>query len=609
VRSYVRALRYFRPDLPRILALVAVLLASTLVGVLSAWPLAVLVDSVAAPGPRDDLAHRIVLAPLPSSGVGLVAGLAALVLSLRVAQELCGLARAVLAQGVAHAGLVRVRADLFERLATQSLAWHRAQPQGDALHRLSEDAAGCRALVDVTISIAVSVVLLGVMTTVMLSRHVGLTLLALSVAPLLLAVNLTFAKAFDARCRDAKERQSDLFTSVERSMSAIRLVQAFGREPEEARRFRGRAEGTARAWLALHREEARYALAVGLLFAAGGAAIVGYGGWLVQRRVMTPGDLTVFLAYLGMLYDPLCKLSGASASLQGGLAGVRRVFEVLDGVPAIRDAEGAIALPRAPRALALDGVSFAYRGGSPVLRDVDVVVPPGAMVAFVGASGVGKSTLLHLLPRFHDPSAGAVRLDGVDLRRARVADVRRHVALVLQEGLVLAASVAENIAYGRPSATPEDIRRAADLAGATAFIEALPDGFATRLGDAGHHLSGGQRQRIAIARALVTEAPILVLDEPTSALDAEHEHLVTRTLVSLRRLRTIVLVSHRVSTVAACDAIYVLHGGRVVERGTHAELLARRGPYHDLARRQLHLPEPASASRPGLAAEARAPSS
>jgi subfamily B ATP-binding cassette protein MsbA len=591
VPSYVRALRYFRDDLGRIAALVSVLFASTLAAALQAWPVAVLVDSVAAPNARADLVHRLVLAPLPTSVAGRVAGLAVMVFALRVAQELLGFVRIGLAQRIAHGGLVRVRADLFERLTRQSLAYHRAQPAGDALHRLSDDAAGCQAIVDVTLSIVVSGVLLAVMATVMLSRHVGLTLLALGVAPLLVLVNLHFARGFEARCDDAKERQAELFTSIERAMGAIRVVQAFGREPDEGRRFRSRAERSARAWLALRREEARYGLTVGALFAAGGAAIVGWGGLLVARREMTPGDITVFLAYLGMLYDPLCKLSGARASLEAGLAGVRRVFDVLDHAPSIRDADDAVALPRAPRTLRLDRVSFAYRAGHAVLRDVSVTIPPGAMVAFVGASGVGKSTLLHLVPRFHDPAEGAVLLDDTDLRRARVADVRRHVALVLQESLVLAASVAENIAYGRPSATPAEIRRAAELAGAADFIDALPDGWDTRLGDGGHHLSGGQRQRIAIARALVTEAPILVVDEPTSALDAESEARITETLVALKRLRTIVIVSHRVSTVAPSDRIVVLHGGRVAERGTHAELLAKGGAYHDLARRQLHAPD------------------
>jgi ABC-type multidrug transport system fused ATPase/permease subunit len=342
-----------------------------------------------------------------------------------------------------------------------------------------------------------------------------------------------------------------------------------------------------RAWLLLHRAEIAYGLCIGAIFAASGAAIFGYGATLAYRGTMSLGALTIFLAYLGMLYDPLCKLSGASSSVQAGAAGARRVFEILDRAPSIADRADALDLPRKPRLLELREVAFAYRPGREVFASASATIRPGEMVAFVGASGAGKSTLLSLLPRFYDPTRGAITLDGHDLRAIKVKDLRRHVAVVLQEGLILPASVAENIAYGRLDATFEDIRRAADLAGAASFIEELPDGWATRLDESGQRLSGGQRQRIAIARALLSEAPIIVLDEPTSALDAEHERRVIETLEALKGTRTIVLISHRLTTVAACDQIFVMESGRIAERGTYEELLASRGVFHRLARGKL----------------------
>jgi subfamily B ATP-binding cassette protein MsbA len=265
------------------------------------------------------------------------------------------------------------------------------------------------------------------------------------------------------------------------------------------------------------------------------------------------------------------------------------VFEVLDQDPIITDSPHAQSLPVKPRKLELQDVRFAYRTGTDVLRGVSASVEVGQMIAFVGESGVGKTTLLSLLPRFYDPTQGRLTLDGIDVRTVRVRDLRRHIALVLQDSVILPTTVAENIAYGRPEATMDQIKRAAELAGAAIFIDRMEHGYETIINESGGNLSGGQKQRISIARALCTQAPIIVLDEPTSALDPQHEAMITQTLRGLKRERTIILVSHRLSTVADCDTIYVMKDGQVIEQGTHDGLIAMRGHYYQMAKHQMRL--------------------
>jgi ATP-binding cassette, subfamily B, bacterial len=388
-------------------------------------------------------------------------------------------------------------------------------------------------------------------------------------------------------------------------MACVGLVQSCGQEAQEFTRFHGTVIETVKAWWRLNWQQMAYNLIVGACFGIGGALIFGYGGYLVYRDQhlhpvpggMTVGDLVVFTSYLAMLWGPLCSITGFFYNVQNGVVGAQRVFEVLDRDPPIADKPGALPLPRMPRRLELDRVTFSHGGGNPVLRDIRVRIEPGEMVAFVGSSGVGKSTLLNLLPRFYDPTGGAILLDGIDARDVKVADLRRHVALVPQENVILPTTIAENIAYGRPGATLDEVRRAAALAGADEFIEKLPLGYDSPAVEGGQNFSGGQRQRIAIARALLTQAPFIVLDEPTSSLDPLHERHITDTLRRLKGHRTIIVVSHRLSTVVNCDRIYVIESGAVVETGNHIELLARGGLYAEMATQQdLDIPVAAHAA-------------
>jgi ABC-type multidrug transport system fused ATPase/permease subunit len=594
-RAYLRAARYFRDDWGKILFSTVLIGLNTLARLGQPFPIALLVDSVIDNKQGGDWVHRLFGHYAPASKLQQIIMLALATLALRGLQELLGLWQGMYNLRIGFNGLLRVRCDLYRKLQQLSISYHRARPQGDAIYRLGIDTTGVQAAFNVVQSIFVNLVMLVCMSIIMLGMNWKLALCAMAVMPVLFWTMRAYGSVLMSSSTKVAQVESDLTTAVQRSVNSIGLVQAFGREDDEYANFQGNVERTNRAWMRMHMHSMVYWLVIGLVFGCGTAVILGYGGWLAYqyslgvRNGMTIGFLWVFLAYLSQLYDPLQKLSGSGVDLHRGMAGMLRVYEVLDTQATVRDDPHAESLPRRPRVLTLEHASFEYSPQAQVLKDVSVTIRPGEMVAFVGPSGVGKSSLLNLLPRFYDPTAGRVALDGHDFRKIKLRDLRKHVALVLQENAILPTTVAENIAYGVPGASLAAIRQAAVLAGADGFIQALPQQYDTVLTEGGLNLSGGQRQRISIARALATEAPILVLDEPTSALDPHSEQMITETLHGLKGHRTIVLVSHRLSTVFDCDRIYVMDAGKIVEQGTHDQLLALGGFYYRMAMHQLKL--------------------
>jgi subfamily B ATP-binding cassette protein MsbA len=605
MRLYLRAISYFREDAGKIIASILLVGLSVLFGVLWPMPMAILIDVVLGDATARYLPYELFQQFAPSGKVQQIILLASLMFAIRMAAELLRTAQTMLNIRIGYNGMMRVRCDLFRKLQQLSLAYHKSQPQGDAIYRLSYDSLGFQSVLNVLIGILVNLATLGFMAWVMFGMNWKLTLVSLSVVPFLVLTIRYYARLLKDRYTQSYEVDSQITTAIQRSVAAIGLVQAFGREKDEFENFMATQGNSIRVKMRLHWDEVMYWFILGTIFAVASCAILAYGGYLSYSSPQTfkVGMLSMFLIYLEKLYDPLNKLSGSGASLAGSVAQVQRVFEVLDRDPVIKDAPDAIHLPRKPRVLAFEDVEFHYRPGEPVLRGISFRISPGQMVGFVGSSGVGKTTLLSLLPRFYDPTGGAMKLDDIDARRIRIADLRKHIALVLQDNVILPTTVAENIAYGRPDATDAQIRRAAELAGAASFIEKLPQKYETQISESGSNLSGGQKQRISIARALLTEAPIIVMDEPTSALDPQHEQMITETLRSLKRQRTIILVSHRLSTVADCDQIFVMDEGRIVEQGTHDELIARRGLYYRMARHQMKLDDstPAVAGVSGAA--------
>lgn len=607
MRFLFRCLAYFRPDLPRIVWSLVLTLLATLVGLLQPFAVKVLIDSVLGGKPASGWVDALFLSLLPESKFGQIVGLAAVGLAITVIAAVMVMFQTMASVKVGYYGLRHVRSDLFMHLQRLSLAYHRSRPQGDSLYRLSSDTYGFQTILNIIVgNVLVSIVMLLVMAWVMFTIQPVLALISLVAIPLLLWTHRWAQRAITSGWDQAKTADTGLMTVVQRAVASLWLTQAFRREQHEFEKFRGEMNGAMTILFRVHWREVIYTLLVAAILGLGVALILGFGGWFVYRDQfirgageagMTVGKLYVFLAYLNKFYEPLNKMTGSGSTFAQATVQAKRVFEVLDQKPVIVDPVNPVPLPKQPRLIELKNISFEYLPDKPILREVSATIQPGRMVAFVGESGVGKSTILSLLPRFYDVTSGKIELDGHDVRTVSLSDLRAHVAIVLQENPLLPASVADNISYGVPDATMEQIRAAAAAAESDDFIERLPDGYNTVLNENATNISGGQRQRLAIARALITEAPILILDEPTSALDPQNEQLITQTLSRLKGQRTIIIVSHRLSTVADCDEIFVMEGGRITERGRHEELIARRGSYYQMAKHQMKLDdEPADAA-------------
>jgi ATP-binding cassette subfamily B protein/subfamily B ATP-binding cassette protein MsbA len=491
----------------------------------------------------------------------------------------------------------RLRCRLFDHVQRLSLAFHDATPVGDSLYRVAWDSYAAQTIFNSgLVPVLTAAATLAGILFMMTQQDTVVTLVALAVClPLALLIR-QLDRPMTVHSLRVHERESDVSARVQETLVGIRAVQAFGREEFEGARFRQHAQASLAANVRLTAIQTGSQALAGTLMAAGAVAVI----FLAARRAlegqMTAGDVVLTAAYVAMLYRPLETLTYTAGTLQSATAGARRVLAVLDTKPDVVEASDAVEFPgRARGHVRFEGVDFAYRDGHPVLRDIDLDVPAGQTVALVGASGAGKTTLASLLLRFYDPDAGRVSLDGRDLKALTLASLRRNVALVLQDPVLFGATIGENIAYGRPGATFEEIRGAAHAAGAHDFVTALPHGYETAIGERGVLLSGGQRQRLSIARAFLKDAPILILDEPTSALDAETEAMLLTTLRRLMRGRTTLIIAHRLSTVRDADRIVVLAKGRIVESGTQADLLARDSAYARLHRLQFAA-EPAGAT-------------
>src|SRR5258705_1214536 len=563
------------------LAMVAVL-GETLTDLLDPWPLKIVFDHVLGSKKTPPWLSSMV-APLGHDKVAILEFAALAVVAIAAVGAISTFFEKYLTTSVGQWVMHDLRRTLYHHIQRLSLTYHDHKKTGDLISTVTSDIDAIQDFISsVLLGMVVNTLTLVGMLAVMFYLNWRFTLIALSVAPVLFVVVYSFTRRIKQASRAVRKKEGEVVSVVAEVLSSIRVVKAFSREDYEQERFERQSLESVETALRARSLKAKLAPIVEVLVAVGTSLVLWYGVHLVLRGEMTTGSLLVFIMYLGKMYKPMRELSKMTDTLSKTVVGYERIQEVLETERDVRNMRGARSAPNFKGAISFSHVNFNYEKDDRILQDVDFKIEPGQIAAFVGPTGAGKTTIASLVARFYDPVSGQVMIDGKDIRRYKLKSLRCQISFVLQETLLFHAPVWQNIAYGRPDASRAEIVRAAKLASADEFIVRMPEGYDTMVGERGVTLSGGQRQRIAIARAIIREAPILILDEPSSGLDAASEEVVFEALTKLMEGKTAIVIAHRLATVRRADIIFVLDRGKIVERGTHDELLARGGLYSEL---------------------------
>ncbi len=591
-----------RPYRGSLLVILLAMLVETAMSLAAPWPLKIIIDNVVGHhrlAPWLDHLFRPMLEGGQKMQVAALAALASLLIAVlgAVASYIDNYYTESVGQWVAH----DLRMRTYHHLQRLSLGYYNTHQTGTLLSTITSDIQTIQGFASSSsLDILVDLLTILSMLGLMFWLNWDFTLIALGVTPFLLLFVSRFKKAVKKATHEVRKEQSEIVAVVQQGLESMQVITAFGRQELQQAQLGEVSHATINAALRARRIKSMLSPIVTVSVAVCTAVVLWRGSWLIVHDMMTVGALTVFLAYLSRFFKPVKDLATMTNQIAQAAVGVERVRAILDTDSIIEEKPDAIEPGAVAGAVEFEHVAFGYDAEVPVLRDVTFRIEPGQFVGVVGPTGTGKSTIMSLIPRFYDPLSGIVRIDGKDVRDLKLKDLRDQIGYVLQDTVLFRGTVADNIAFGRPGATNDEIIAAAKLANADEFITRMPAGYNTMVGERGVTLSGGQRQRIGIARVMIRNSPILLLDEPTAALDTESEHLVIDALERLMKGRTVITIAHRLSTIRDADKIIVISGGIVAESGTHEELLAAGGIYSGLYHAQFKDESPRSAIQDAL---------
>src|SRR3989449_1269533 len=550
---------------------------------LEPWPLKIVLDDVLRSRQSHATVMRWIQGLVGTDKLAMLKFACLAVLAIAALDAICSYGEKCLTTSVGQWIAYDLRRAIYSHIQKLSLAFHDQTRTGDVITRVTSDIDSIPSFITAgLLGVLINLITLAGMVAVMFYLNWRFTLIALSVAPLLFAIVFTYTRRIKKASRAVRKKEGEITSVVEEVLSSIRVVKAFAREDYEVKRLEEQGLEGVEIALRARSLKAKLNPIVNLIVAAGTCLVLWFGARLVLGGTLSAGALVVFILYLAKMYKPMQELSKMTDTYSKAAVGYERIREILETEKQIKDSPYAIRAPRFEGRIEFDHVSFHYTLETPILKDLTFSVEPGQVAALVGPTAAGKTSIISLIARCYDPFSRAVQMDGADIRRFRQKSLRQQISFVLQETLLFHAPVWQNIAYGKPEASRQEIIRAAELANASEFIDKLPEGYDTVLGERGMTLSGGQRQRIAIARAVIRNTPILILDEPTTGLDAASEKLVFEALDRLMQGKTVIVIAHRLSTIRRSDVIFVVQDGRIVERGNHDELLQRHGLYAEL---------------------------